>query len=458
MITILCRSLGKQCGIAEYSKVLAERLGATLINEPAQAPQGTTIAFIQFEASLYQSLEDLAQEIFAMPCRFVVLEDHSGVSGLSRLAIHVNKHCWTEGQLYLPLVNYPSPEVTDYGPPNHLQIGAFGFAMPHKRYEDIIALAERLEAPLLLLASQADATPEIENISREYIKKLNSIESSQTVEIVTDFLPPDEVIKFLKECTVLVSGMENPGNRTSGSLRMMSLADRPIISVACHAAEELKITQVESLQDVTRETLKNLKPVKALDGLDCYENLIHWLEVAISYEQQILHHDGLYLGDSRQIERVVWIRDRVVGESIDVGVGNGWTTNVWASAGAEIRWDRTAYASIRYPHLKFYCLDAADETLPGFDTVILAEILEHMTVEEAQEMMDRWAATNPQKILVTTPNAGKENYDHSLVHTSEHIWFPTLETVKPLCPEGYYWNELTVTSNEDFVIGEICRK
>jgi hypothetical protein len=328
--------------------------------------------------------------------------------------------------------------------------------MPHKRYEDVIALSSRLDIPLLMLTSIADPVQETLQTSTEYVEKLKTL-AGPNVEIVTDFLSSDEIVTRLRECTTLISSMSNPGDRTSGSLRMMALANLPIISVSCFAAEELGVTQVDSLEAITLEMLNSAKTVKSPDGLDCYTNLIHWLEAAISYEQQILHHDGLYTSDSRQIERVIWIRDRVVGEALDVGIGNGWTTNIWASAGVDIRWDRTAYAAIRYPHLKFYQLDASNEVLPGFNTVILAEILEHMTVEEAQIMMNKWAATNPEKILITTPNAGKENYDSSLVHTSEHVWFPTVETVKSFCPEGYYWNELTVTSGEDFVVGELCR-
>ena len=88
------------------------------------------------------------------------------------------------------------------------------------------------------------------------------------------------------------------------------------------------------------------------------------------------------------MERLVWLKERVQGRAIDVGIGNGFSTNhIRAVAGAEIRPDRLEYASIRYPHIDFHLLDARVQALPGFDTVVLAEIIEHMPQADARQMI-----------------------------------------------------------------------
>ena len=52
------------------------------------------------------------------------------------------------------------------------------------------------------------------------------------------------------------------------------------------------------------------------------------------------------------------------------------------------------------------------------------------------------------KILITLPNAGKPNYDKSLVETSEHLWFPTEEIVLKLVGQG----KIEYTSEKDFIL------
>jgi hypothetical protein len=157
------------------------------------------------------------------------------------------------------------------------------------------------------------------------------------------------------------------------------------------------------------------------------------------------------------MERLDWLRDHSTGRGLDIGIGNGFSSNRMRSvAGAEIRADRVAYASLRYPHIDFRVIDAKAQVLGGYDTIIFGEIVEHMTLAEAKEMIRLWSETKADRILVTTPNAGKENYDHDLVHNPEHVWEPTPEIVKTLVPKGYE-AEITTSRNGDFILMDIAR-
>ncbi len=164
------------------------------------------------------------------------------------------------------------------------------------------------------------------------------------------------------------------------------------------------------------------------------------------------HTDEIYHNDPRQMGRMVWLKKRVTGRAIEVGIGNGWSTDfLGCSAGVEIREDRVNYAKSRFPHIEFMVLDARTEVLDGFDTVVMAEIIEHMEYEEAKEMLSLWGfGGHPERILITTPNAGLPNYDTSLVHNEEHIWFPTGDTVSELVPKGYLIKDMEATS--DFIL------
>ncbi len=178
-----------------------------------------------------------------------------------------------------------------------------------------------------------------------------------------------------------------------------------------------------------------------------------------SVVSQILHNDGIYL-EARQKERAEWMKKVLeYFPAIDVGIGNGWTTEyLGCSAGAEIWPERSRYAAIRYPHIQFFEMNAAEEALTGYKGVVLAEIIEHVTYEEARHMIQIWANTGAQQIVITTPNAGKVNYDRGIVHNPEHIWFPTEELFRAIVPTNFEIKELGVTKDQDFLLADLRKK
>lgn len=467
---ILCRTLGRVCGIAEYAIHLQKRLpGSYLARSSDDIQPNTDVVFIQFEAGLYPGgpadiLNEIYEIRFRIPRCFIVIDYHSLYRMLSELrwhAIVAIKRGWSPipGVLQLPhLVNQPAEDIP---PPKEIRLGAFGFAVPFKHYEDIIALADRLKVPLTLIASIPSPNDWVYQMCAVYAYKLGQrAHRSKYTNYISEFLPAEDVVRELQQCSHLISAQEDVHGEDggpSGSMRVMLGAKRPLISVDNGRARDVGAICVPSLQDITLDFLKQHREVTGCpDGIEWYENLMHWFEVAKGVEQPILHVDEIY-NVSNQFERVEWIRPRIQGRAVDVGIGNGWTTNFFRCEAGVDNWpERVRYASIRFPHIRFYEMDASKEAMPGFETAVMAEIIEHMPYEYARHMLQIWADTGVNQILLTTPNAGKPNYDHGCVHNPEHVWFPTMDTVKDIVPEGFS-AELTTTTDADFILGDLRR-
>ncbi len=454
-VAILCRTLGRQCGISEYAKTLAERLGAVTCSSPTEAlGLGATVAIIQYEPSLYNDVDDLLNEVDQLRTIIPIIDMHSQQPATVSMLTHhlrgrpgfVGVKVATDGAWLLPHISYPDPGGAVL-PPDGLKLGGFGFALPHKRYENIIALGRRLQIPVLILAAVANATSTIEQQSQRYLDGLQEM-AGDGIEIDRSFLTREEIVTRLRSCSHLINAMVNTGS-TSGSLHLMALVGRPILSLPSLAAEEVRANLVSSLSDITLAKLQIDLPLPVVaDSLGHYTDLLAHIEHILQLQGTILHHDRIYLDDPRQMKRMDWLKERVKGRAIDVGIGNGWSTEyLGAVAGAEIRDDRAEYAALRFPHIEFRIMDASKEVWLGFDTVILAEIIEHMSWDDADAMVRMWAETKPERILITTPN-GDNPAAQDLVKNVEHVWRPTVYQVMELLPDGYRIAEM---EENDFI-------
>jgi len=281
-VAILCRSLGAHCGIAEYAVALGEWLGAPVVATAEDVPEGTDVVFVQYEfPSLYKGdmllVEREIRSLKAVP----VIDAHAN-HNLSRLAPIVKSLGGFIGTKVphdefesLPHIGYPKIEGEDSAP-SELMLGAFGFALPNKRYEEIIELCDRLQVLGLILACVATATPLITKISQDCLESLKvRAAKCGLVRVDETFLTREQVVKKLRLCSHLVSAKRD-FDHTSGSLRLMALAGRPIISVPCLGAEAVGVIQVDSLDEVTLEFLsRDLPlPVAGEDGLDAYKKIL----------------------------------------------------------------------------------------------------------------------------------------------------------------------------------------
>ncbi len=461
-VALLCRSLGKRCGVGEYTSLLANRLGAVAVASAGELPMDADVVLIQYEPSFYPETSDIINEVsLVSPKTVVVVDAHyifpEVVEELKWHAIVAMKRDILPGTIHLPLCLETAAEQSEaLPPPSEIHLGTFGFAFPAKRYERVIELANRLGVRCTVLAAHNNSTDWQSDLSTKYLADLKKL-AGPTVEIVEDYLPMDAVMRRLASCSHLVSCMDDNGAQ-SASLRSMAAVGRPLISVDTEPARSVGAITVDSIETISREFLENTTDTpEPYDGIIQYRELIQRLAWAKGVAIQIQHSDSIYFDDAIQMERIDWLRDRSTGRAIDIGIGNGFSTNRMRSvAGAEIRADRVAYASLRYPHIDFRVIDGKAQVLAGYDTIIFGEIVEHMTLAEAKEMIRLWSETKPERILVTTPNAGKVDYDHDLVHNPEHVWEPTDENVKQLVPKGYD-AEITTSRNGDFILMDIAR-
>jgi len=173
------------------------------------------------------------------------------------------------------------------------------------------------------------------------------------------------------------------------------------------------------------------------------EHLETYLEVAAA------HPEAIY-DEKRQKERIDWLRQNVSGYSLEIGCATGFVTSyVGVAVGLDINKHRIRLAKRKHPDKEFVISDA--ECLPfkmgAFDTVLIPEILEHVTIEQAERIVSQ-ARVVGSKILITLPNAGKEDYDKSLVENPEHKWFPTEERVM----KSVKGCDIRYTSENDFML------
>ena len=434
-LAIVCRSLGRRCGIAEYSMLLAERLGAVAVNSVADVPVNADVVFIEYEHTLYDHPMDIVREVDLLrPSTPAIVDAHTitretfdelqwhAIVGVKRRTLDA------AGALRLSLIQ-PTP-VAESGPSrNGLRLGSFGFAFPHKRYEDVIELSRRLGVGATILASPNDSTPEASAVSSEYIRRLKSLEGDG-VEVIEDYLPMDEVLARLRECSHLLSCMEDNGAQ-SASMRTMAAAGRPLIALRSQQAEEIGAIQVDDLRIITREfLLEHQRIAEPYDGIADYYTLIQRLSEAKQLSRR-LRLDDLVYQSQPQSEKLKWLRGNIVGRAVVVGSGSGFTTNALrATAGVERDAEKLAYASLRYPHLEFHLLDPRVQKLPGFDTVVVSDVLESMPLPDAAAMVRCWAESWPELILATLAAS-------PLSGGPPPAWEASPQSISRLVPPGY---------------------
>ncbi|KKM03229.1 hypothetical protein LCGC14_1776510 [marine sediment metagenome] len=286
-IAVLSRSLGRQCGISEYAICLADRLEGVVVKQVKDVPVSASPVFIQYEPSLYSGVMDLLEEITHIE-GVPVIDVHTEIPAnmvpilvealQHRTAVVAVKRGPRPDTWFLPHISY-APVGIPSPPPDAIHLGSFGFALPNKRYEHLIELAMRLRVPLTILAAVADATPGIKALSEGYIDYLRmQIHSREDINIISSFLTHEQIVEKLRECSHLFCTMENL-DRTSGSMRLMALAGRPIISLPCVGADEVGAVTIRDLDLVTIPFLEQSHPLPLFsDGLEEYLDLISHLE------------------------------------------------------------------------------------------------------------------------------------------------------------------------------------
>jgi len=455
---LVCKSVGVRCGIAQQSKYLKERLNASVVPSSRLVKNRKDMVIIEFEPTFYSSPAELWDEVrHASRISNLVLLDCHQISPwltlFSRSTIICVKSVDVAATSGLHPVSVagllmPDLKVEHKPPPSEIILGCFGFAFPAKNFHKVIQLANRLGAKVKVITSVNNAAPNLEALSKQYLSNLKSM-ANRNVEIIEVFGKESEILAHLQDCSHIVFAEEFEGT-VSASMRLAALSGRPVMAINTRQAREAGAILMDSLDDITVDFLKNCANTRITvsDGFGDYAKIIGGFLLAPLYSR-IGHPDSIY-EDSRQKERIRWLKNNGVGRIVDVGCASGYVTDyIGAELGVDSRQDRIAYATLRYPRIKFKLLDARKHAVRGFDTVVFGEIVEHMAYEEALQMITLWAGQEPKRILLTTPNADKEDFDPAWVQNPEHKWMPTRTKVEKLVTNGYC-SQLGMTSGGDF--------
>jgi hypothetical protein len=454
-LIIVCKSMGSRCGIAQHSTYLAERLNASIVESPGLAQGEKDAVIINFEPRLYPSPKELRREVMMASkiSKIVILDCHSVAPWLREFS-HDTVICVksldvaaTSGLQPVQIAGLvlPNLKLEPRPPPREIVIGCFGFALPWKNFHKVISLASRLDIRVKIVTSVCTATNELEELSSKYLTQLKAMSNSR-VEIIEVFGNNSEIAKHLQLCSHLIFAEESDGT-VSASMRFAALVGRPILAVNTRQAREEGVVLVGSLDQITPDLLRRStrSPAMMRDGFEDYARVIGSSLLAPLYVR-MGHYDQLY-DDPRQKERIEWLRFNCAGRVVDVGCASGYVTSyIGAELGVEFRKDRAVYAALRYPHIRFRVLDARKEAVEGFDTVVFGDVVEHMSFEEARDMISLWSKKNPKLILVTTPNGEKTDFDPAILKTPEHEWMPTKDLVEKLVADRY---DYTVTTSTD---------
>jgi glycosyltransferase involved in cell wall biosynthesis len=136
-----------------------------------------------------------------------------------------------------------------------------------------------------------------------------------------------------------------------------------------------------------------------------------------------------------QRERVRWLGENVTGRTAEMGCANGYITEqCGAVLGVDINPDRLAVARALRRGCTFEQRDITQK-LPysdtAFDTLLLPEVLQDIPFEQVPKVLNESVRIG-RRLVITTPNAGKPNYDRHLVENPEHRWSVTPEKMQQL--------------------------
>jgi len=173
--------------------------------------------------------------------------------------------------------------------------------------------------------------------------------------------------------------------------------------------------------------------------------------------------DGGYISEAQR-ERVNWIIRKAEGSILDLGCAEGYILGRLAGVrvGVDIDRERLRAAKLRYPDCKYFCMDVTFG-LPfhheEFDTVVIAEMLEHISIEDARQVVFEAIRVASKKVVITMPFA-KEGYDPAMVDNPSHEWHVTEESVKRLfegVPNDFEVNRVKYTKGKDFILIAVTR-
>ena len=335
-----------------------------------------------------------------------------------------------------------------------------GFVSKHKRHDLVVALLPLLDKDVHLLIAGGTRTKE----DMAFYEELKGLaQRNHCIDRITfnDDFPITSIIMNATDIAILPYRVATE----SLTLRLLIAYKVPTITSDLSVFKEIKqeydcieLFRNGDNKDLLAKILHLLFDEKKRRLLQeqCQKmwNDGKWSSIAAKHIETYLevlaaHPDAIY-NDKRQRERIDWLKENVSGNSLEIGCATGFVTSyVGADVGLDINEYRVKLGKAKHPEKDFVVSNAI--CLPfkekAFDTVLIPEILEHVTIKQAEKILSE-ARRVGGKILITVPNAGKINFDKPLVENPEHKWFPTKEIIQKLIENC----KIRYTSENDFIL------
>jgi len=277
-IGIVCESLGRRCGIAEYTKHLAKAMGADIANTPEALPGDRYEAvLIEHEFGFYRTLRAYNKVVEAARQKApVVAIDLHTVPNIPRYEPWIAQQADAVFVKNKPMASVLSPygkvvhiphfvhdiPVTRRAPPSEVTLGTFGFAFGNKGMRDIIDTANRLGVRALVMASHNDASKVTNDMSSQETERLKAIEQTDKVDVrMKPFFTEQEIVDGLQDCThVIFPRKISPHTYfASGAAHLAVLAERPLLVGNLQMVEDLDpVYVVRDLNALTLERLQRM--------------------------------------------------------------------------------------------------------------------------------------------------------------------------------------------------------
>ena len=170
----------------------------------------------------------------------------------------------------------------------------------------------------------------------------------------------------------------------------------------------------------------------------------------------IVHHADTMYDCEHPAKRIEWLVSQAQAPLIEVGTATGYVLSKMTGqrAGIDIDVARLLLASKRYPDIDFYygnVLNLDPFFNGGFNTLIVAETLEHLPYEHVHYALHHCLMVAP-KVIITLPR-------HENVMTNpEHRWHPNPEAIGASADKTNLVDTLSLTQDDHFLYVTLQRK
>lgn len=160
-----------------------------------------------------------------------------------------------------------------------------------------------------------------------------------------------------------------------------------------------------------------------------------------------------------QISRMEWLKGKCWGEVLEVGCNFG-LVSAWCNtkAGIDLNPANVQLAKLLAPERLFEVGDAVrlPFTNGSFDTVMLPEVLEHITWDEIALAIDEAWRVSCEKILITMPD-GEDDTPNAI--NFKHQWLCTTEKLVALTMmiERFGPSKIFIEKKGGFVLIEVTK-